>query len=52
MGTSRAGGESYGDAWWMQEPAPSSMHIVCMDVRVGVENAMLLYATQVDRGHA
>ena len=25
------GSESYGDAWSMQEPAPSPMHILCMD---------------------
>ena len=36
----------------MQEPAFSSMHIICLDLRVGVGNAMLLYATQVHRGHA
>ena len=35
-----------------QEPASSLMHIICMDLRVGVGNAMLLYATQVHCGHA
>ena len=41
-----------GMAWSMQEPASSSMHIICMDLRIGVGNAMLLYATRVHRGHA
>ena len=36
----------------MQELVSSWMHIICMDLRVGVGNAMLLYATQVHRGHA
>ena len=46
------GSKLYGDAGWMQEPASSSMHIICMDLRVGVRNAMLLYATRVHRGLA
>ena len=46
------GSDSYGDAWSMQELAFSSMHIICMDLRVGLGNAMLLYATRVNRGHA
>ena len=46
------GSKSHGDAWSMQEPASGSMHTICMDLRVGVGNAMLLYATQVHRGQA
>ena len=45
-------GKSYGDAWSKQEPASSSMHIIWVDLSVGVGNAMLLYATQVHRRHA
>ena len=46
------GSDSFGEAWSMQEPASSSMHIICIDQRVGVGIAMLLYATRVHRGHA
>ena len=46
------GSNSYGDAWSMQQPASSSMHIICMDLRVGVGNAMLLYPTRVHFEHA
>ena len=46
------GSESYGLAWSMHEPASSSMHMICMDLRVVVGNAMLLYATQVHHWHA
>ena len=34
----------------MQEPVSSSMHIFCMDLRVGMGDAMLLYATRVHLG--
>ena len=48
------GGEQIinGNAWSMQEMGSSSMHIICMDLRVGAGKAMLLYATQLHRGHA
>ena len=46
------GSKSCGDAWLMQELASSPMHIICMDLRVAVGKAMLLYATPVHRGHA
>ena len=47
-------GESdpYGDFALMQEPASSSIYISCMDLRVSVGNAMLLYATRVHCVHA
>ena len=46
------GSDLYGDAWSMQEPASSSMHIMCTDLCVGVGNAMLWYAARVHPGHA
>ena len=47
-----SGSGSYGEAWPMQKLLSSSKHIICMDLRVGVGNTMLLYATQVHCWHA